>query len=260
MPGKIQRECPVCSITYDADATRLSHGRQTTCSRSCSYALRAGKLDQSVAMNCAACGEEFTRAPRQVKAKHGAHYCSRACHYRGRSLGLTARVVEKPYVRVAPLPTAEQIARQVASRRAGKGYSHSDDTRARLSEATARAIADGRIARVSKLEDVVAEVLDGLSVDYRRQALIRGPLGRYVASVDFMLGDGRALEVNGTFWHADPRVYPNGPVFPAQRRSADRWGRKVAVLAGLRVPLLTVWERDIHEDAAKAVCVALAAV
>src|SRR5699024_281803 len=47
---------------------------------------------------------------------------------------------------------------------------------------------------------------------------VRGAAGRFVACVDFMLSDGRALEVNGTFWHTDPRVYPDGPTFPAQVR------------------------------------------
>ncbi len=37
------RTCPVCSIEYYADPQRLKHGRQTTCSRFCSYKLRAKK-------------------------------------------------------------------------------------------------------------------------------------------------------------------------------------------------------------------------
>lgn len=260
MAGKVQRECPSCGVVYDADPHRLRHGRQTTCSRSCSYRQRAQAKERKTTVACAVCDKQFTRTPRQVKAKHGASYCSRACHYRGRTLGLTPRVVERPYVRLAPPPTAEQIARQVATRRAGKGYQHSDDTRRRLGEATARAIAEGRIPVVSRCEDVVAEVLDRLGVVYIRQAAIRGERGRYVAAVDFLLADGRALEVNGTFWHADPRAYPDGPTFPAQRRTAERWDRKMRALAVMKVPVAVVWETDLAQDAAQAVAVALAAV
>lgn len=260
VPGKIERECPVCGTTYDADLGRLRHGRQTTCSRACSYQLRGSKQEQRSTFICAVCESEFTRTPRQIKAKHGSQYCSRACHYAGRTLGLTRRIVVEPYVRVAPPPTAEQIARQVATRRAGKGYGHSDDTRARLSETTARAITEGRIPGVSKLEDVVAESLTTLGVSHQRQFAVRGDRGRFVANVDFMLNDGRALEVNGTFWHADPRAYPDGPVFPAQRRTAGRWDRKVVALAELGIPLLVIWERELRNDPAEAVRVALATV
>lgn len=37
----ISRTCPVCGTSYLADLQRLKHGRQSTCSRDCSYKLRA---------------------------------------------------------------------------------------------------------------------------------------------------------------------------------------------------------------------------
>jgi hypothetical protein len=36
----VPRVCPVCKQNYEADPARLRFGRQTTCSRKCSYALR----------------------------------------------------------------------------------------------------------------------------------------------------------------------------------------------------------------------------
>lgn len=260
MPGKVKRECPACGDLYEADPGRLRWGRETTCSRACSYRLRGLQKENRTTLICPVCEAEFTRTPRQIKAKHGASFCSPACQYAGRSLGLTPRVVDKPYILVAPPMTAEQRARQVASRRAGKGYSHSDESRARLSEATTRAMAEGRISAVSKLEDVAAKALDLHGVTYRRQVGIRGALGRYVACVDFLLDDGRVLEVNGTYWHTDPRVYPDGPLFPSQRRSAAQWVRKVAALESLGIPLVVVWELELRDDPAEAIRVALAAV
>jgi G:T-mismatch repair DNA endonuclease (very short patch repair protein) len=154
----------------------------------------------------------------------------------------------------------EHYERVWASRRRNGTDRHSDETRARLRETTARAIAEGRIATSSQVEDVVAQVLDGMGVGYRRQVGIRGAHGRWVCVLDFLLGDGRALEVNGTFWHSDPRVFPDGPQFPVQVRNAAAWVRKVAALEQVGIPLVCVWESDISEDAAKAVGVALAAV
>src|SRR5699024_7581825 len=99
MTNHVNRKCPVCSVSYKADPVRLRHGRQTTCSRACSYALRANKLEKGKTFECPVCEVEFTRAPSQIKSKHGAIFCSAACMYKGRTLGLTPRIVDKPYVR-----------------------------------------------------------------------------------------------------------------------------------------------------------------
>ena len=37
-------QCPACSKEYEADPGRLKHGRQTSCSRECSYILRGKKM------------------------------------------------------------------------------------------------------------------------------------------------------------------------------------------------------------------------
>jgi hypothetical protein len=113
----VERECPVCSTLYQADPGRLKFGRQTTCSRKCSYALRSQKLTKAETFQCATCGESVELPPsRTQRVKHGALYCSRECHYEGRSQGLTKRVVTKPYVY-----TPEGKAAQVAAARKPKG-------------------------------------------------------------------------------------------------------------------------------------------
>ncbi len=55
---QIKIECPVCNDDYFADPKRLKHGRQTTCSRKCSYRLR-GKERQKLKMLTCPCGEVF---------------------------------------------------------------------------------------------------------------------------------------------------------------------------------------------------------
>lgn len=92
---KIERQCPVCGVTYLADQVRLRYGRQTTCSRKCSYKLRAGTLSKTRTYQCAVCGKEVLRSPAQVKSRFV--FCSRKCHYRGRSMGLVCRIVKERY-------------------------------------------------------------------------------------------------------------------------------------------------------------------
>lgn len=111
-----ERTCPNCGTIYLADPRRLKHGRQTTCSRACSYARRAEKLVKAVTLTCATCGKEFTRSPAAISGKHGSQFCSRACHYAGRSTGATRRVVTKPYTY-----TPEGKAALIAASRKPKG-------------------------------------------------------------------------------------------------------------------------------------------
>lgn len=255
---KPERECPVCGTFYEYDAHRLAaFGRGSTCSRSCSYVYRAQLKRRGQDFTCPVCQRQFSRSPAQIKSKHESVFCSRACHYRGRSLGLTKRVVTKPYDRIAIVDWKAVSAKAWETRRRLGKDKHSDETRARLRETTARSIA-ARTSTTSKLEDIVAAVLDGMGVAYVRQVAIRGPGGRFVAVADFWLPDWEVfLEVNGTFWHTDSRTYPTGPIHAIQIRNAEAWQRKLRAYNLLGFPLAVVWEADIRNDAGQAVEAAL---
>lgn len=136
----------------------------------------------------------------------------------------------------------------------------SDTTKERLRHATSQRIASrmqhGRC--ISSIEEIVAKELTRLAVPFQRQVGIRSKTtGRYVACADFVL-DGRiVLEVNGSFWHADPRSYPDGPAYPSQLRTATAYAKKKDALAVLGIPLVEVWEADLTDNATLAVAQAL---
>ncbi len=251
------RDCLSCGKRYFADPGRLKHGRETTCSRACSYALRATKLEVPwVVFNCATCGVELSRPPTQVKGKYGGNFCSRKCHYAGRATGVTRRVVSKPYTVTEAGRAAWKLGavKTVAKRRAGDNYVKSDATLAKMSIATARAIArtQGKFTS-SKIEDVVAAQLDALGVKYTRQRVVRDDGGRFAAVFDFWLTDLKiALELNGTFWHADPRVYPI-PTGDIQVRCVARYHRKLDLCQRLGIRVVEVWEMDLKKSPAEAV-------
>lgn len=251
----VVRKCTVCGATYEANPTRLRHGRQTTCGRECSYQLRSATLSKFVVLTCSVCGTQFERVPSQIKSKHEGVYCSRECHYAGRSLGLTKRIVTAPYIMVAEYDRKAAIRKAWETRRRlGKDH-HSETTRERLRQKTIAYIS--RIAPahiVSKIEEVVAKELIRIGVPFQRQTAIRNNrTGRYVACADFLLDDAVVLEVNGTFWHADPRAYPNGPIYPSQVRTLLAYERKRSALVALGIPLIEVWEADLAESPENAV-------
>ena len=70
------RSCPVCKTEYEVDPKRLKHGRQTTCSRECSYKRRAALLAERSASKLCSCGTEIS-----AKRK----YCSNECRVRYRN-------------------------------------------------------------------------------------------------------------------------------------------------------------------------------
>lgn len=245
------RSCPVCAKKYEAHPVRLSHGRETTCSRACSYQLRASGMSKRSEVICSVCGAKFERRPSGIKSKHEGIYCSRECHYAGRRLGLTGRVISRPYNLVAEYDRSAALLKAWRTRRACGKDRHSEATRERLRQATIRHIsrkASG--CHVSELENKVAQELARQRFIFERQFAVRDPSsGRYVAVADFYFPAIPAiLEVNGTFWHADPRIYPDGPIFPSQKRTLVRYARKVEALKKLRIPLAEVWEADLDEN------------
>lgn len=247
----VRRNCPICATEYEANPNRLKFGRETTCSRACSYLFRAQKLSKSDNFACAVCGKQFERPPSKRRSKHGSEFCSAECHYAGRTQGLSKRVVQRPYVisEQARIAWREGAKKTRATRLSKGNYAHSEDTKKLMSERTTQAIVEGKISRVSKLEDRVADYLESKSVTFVRQYGVRSTeTGRYVATFDFFVNGRVAVEVNGTFWHADPRFYDLGNLKPAQVRSLERWAKKMAVVEELRIPLLVVWEHDLKHD------------
>ncbi len=200
----------------------------------------------------------MTRPPSRVaRSKTTALLCSSECAYEARSTGLVGREVAGPYD--VPEETRQEQADRMravnAQRKAEGRYAHTEETKKKLSEATTKAIAEGRM---SKAERRVAPVLDKLGVAFEAQHKVRGAGGRYVAVVDYFLPDlNTALEFNGTFWHADPRTYPDGPKHPSQHRTAKKYAEKLQHLADRGIPVVEVWEMDFEADPEHAVRTAL---
>lgn len=103
---------------------------------------------------------------------------------------------------------------------------------------------DGKFT--SSLETKIAMMLDELGIKHTRQHFITDGVEKYM--YDFKIGNV-ILEVNGTYWHADPRVYsPKDMNKTMGMTSAQIWERdakkrRIAVLKGFK--FVTIWEIDI---------------
>ena len=76
---KIERSCPICDTIYFVSQKALQKGKETTCSRVCSYKYRARKLRQSSKPHSRFPSERTCPTCKRVFESVHAKYCSRAC-------------------------------------------------------------------------------------------------------------------------------------------------------------------------------------
>lgn len=98
----------------------------------------------------------------------------------------------------------------------------------------------------SKLEvDFAKNFLDKLGVKYVWQFEAK-EIKRFF---DYYLPDHNLIiEVNGSYWHADPRLYEDKKLTNTQKHDirVDEYKKKWALLHG--IPILYIWEKDIREN------------
>lgn len=258
----VLRECPHCKQEYLVDEQKIRYGRRLYCTRKCAFAAKQDPT-KFVEGLCIVCGTPVHRYVCQTKdSKAPGLLCSSACHYKARSMGLSKRVVTKPYNW-----TEEGKQKTQAAMRAGfaKYFSEgkckqTEETKRKLSVAQTLAMMSGKISRISQLERDVGTVLTQLGYVAQPQYGVRDALGRFVACCDYYLPDKNvAVEVNGTYWHADPRVYPLGPTTPSQRRTAERYAKKMSLLKERGLIVVEIWESDFKTNPVNAIEEALRA-
>ena len=129
-----------------------------------------------------------------------------------------------------------------------KGYSEEDATK-KVSDVCAHGgtAATKKLHKkfTSNLENKIASLLDEAGILYERQFSIQSSSHRRI--YDFKVGN-LLIEVNGTYWHADPRVYKSNDFHQTIKKTAkqiweqDEKNRVLAELNGYKV--LVIWEID----------------
>ena len=100
----------------------------------------------------------------------------------------------------------------------------------------------------SKLEEYFASnFLDVLGIKYVRQYEAK-EIGRFY---DFKIENGPILEINGSYWHGDKRIYEEKDLNSVQKKNIyiDNLKRRWAENNGIEIYYF--WEKDIHENPEK---------
>lgn len=92
------------------------------------------------------------------------------------------------------------------------------------------------------------EFLDKLGVEYQYQFKAES-IGRYF---DFYITPcNLIIELNGSYWHSDPRLYEGRELTPTQKKNkrVDKYKKKWA--DEHRIPIIYIWEKDVNETPQK---------
>jgi very-short-patch-repair endonuclease len=95
----------------------------------------------------------------------------------------------------------------------------------------------------TSIEAFVQNVLDKYQVLYRAEKYICGGHWR----IDFMFERRKAVEVYGTYHHADPRVFREIDLDAVQRFNVKRDKERNDWLTNNNYTLLVIWQKDIQE-------------
>lgn len=244
--ARIKRACAICGKEIEILESVLKHGKGNTCSKKCRYELASrsntGKrMVERFILKCAYCGKEIKRTAAYMKIHAAKKYfcnadCQRlGCPGKGRKLNITDKTKAAWLIRN----------RNAANTRVASGWKPSAKTRAKLSAAASRQLASGSFGKVSKLEKRVERFIRAFKIPYETQHVFTFGKKSFVA--DFWFPSLRAvIEVNGTFWHADPRVYA-APKHAMQisRCKSDQLKRSMYKSNGIH--LIELWESDFKK-------------
>lgn len=154
------------------------------------------------------------------------------------------KIAQKALGRKASLET-KQKQRESALKREVSGHlgkKHSPETKEKMRIATAGRYRNGFFKKPSKIHLKVKDFLDSLSISYSEEHHL------VYYSLDFGFPEIKiCIEVQGSYFHVDPRIYPNGPVDKIQRRNFGRDIAKKKFLKSLGWSIIEIWEPEIND-------------
>ncbi len=119
---------------------------------------------------------------------------------------------------------------------------HTEGSKQKMRDATIARIVRGDFYNIrSKIQVKVFEFLEKNFEDFKEEYPID------VFLVDFAFEKNKiAIEVQGSYFHSDKRLYPNGPITKTQKRNWYRDKKKKILLEEKGWTLIEIWESEIN--------------
>lgn len=155
------------------------------------------------------------------------------------------KMAENALGRVVSEETKEKFreARRLSPIKARHTQKHSPETCERFREITAKRWQNGSFNKETSIHRITREFLQKLNFteNWEEEFNVK------YYSLDFAFPESKiAIECQGTFFHIDPRFYPNGPENAIQRRNFGRDKAKRSYLENKGWTLIEIWETEIN--------------
>lgn len=120
------------------------------------------------------------------------------------------------------------------------GKRHSEETKQRLREITLNNIKKGVFKQLkSKPHKMMTDILTKADIKFKEEVT------ESYWSFDFKIENAIYIEVDGDYFHSNPKFYPNGPVSKTQKVNWARDINKNKYCKTQKIELLRFWENDI---------------
>lgn len=124
---------------------------------------------------------------------------------------------------------------------------HSEETKEKCRKATVNGWANGRFNRKTSIEYKVEFFLEEMKDFLKEGWVFQHPVKYF--TLDFAFPKSKiGIECQGTFFHTDPRIYPNGPICAIQKRNAGRDKSKKQYLTKRGWTVIELWEAEINDN------------
>lgn len=221
----IDKVCEICNKPYSVKESLAL--KSVTCSVECQHEWQSKNLrgknannyNHSVSDNeriqeCDWCGKETPiRSPyqlKQIKEENKKIFCSKECY-------------------------REWYAKE---------WSQSEEWRLECKERAVKMLEDGTFDKTDTEPQIaINSLLDVMGIRYKNEYNCK-----YVSMDNYLLGHSLMIEVNGTFWHSDPRVYSEINYQRQIDRIKNDKIKHTYILNNYNIEILYLWEEDIGKN------------
>ena len=124
------------------------------------------------------------------------------------------------------------------------GLKHSEESKKKMSEATIKRMQNGEFKFTkTKPHIYLCDILKSMDIEFVEEYNISYWLfDIFIPSLNLL------VEVDGDYWHSNPKIYPNGPISNAQKINYTRDIKKNSFCKTNNLNLIRLWESDILND------------
>jgi G:T-mismatch repair DNA endonuclease (very short patch repair protein) len=130
------------------------------------------------------------------------------------------------------------------------GRTHSIEEKNRMRKRTLERIKNGDFAKTNtKPHQELKNILENLQLNYEEEKILS------YWSFDFYLTDYDIyIEVDGDYWHSNPKFYPDGPKTKSQKINYSRDISKNNFCNRNNIKLVRFWENDLIQNKKEIIC------